>query len=255
MKAYSIKDLSSISGVSVQTLNYYEKMGLLSPSNVSSSGYRYYETEQLFRLQQVMFYRELDFSLAEIGTLMTQDQDRIRLLQTHKQRLIDKAICIQTLIHTIDYTLQELRNGNEVNMDHRRLYDGFDPIKQEQDDKAVNIERSEQTESFKDKRRDDLRTWSKKDYINTQKESDAIYIDLCKAMEDGKEPGSQAVQSIIQRHYDWVCHFYTPTKDIYSGLGDLYVDHGDFKKLYAGYHPRLAEYLRDGIKIFAEQKL
>jgi hypothetical protein len=62
-------------------------------------------------------------------------------------------------------------------------------------------------------------------------------------------------KSSIKRHLQWVSRFYTPTAEIYSGLGDLYVEHDDFRQMYEGYRPGLAQYLRDGMKALAEREL
>ena len=67
MIQYSVKDVTELSGVSVRTLHYYDKIGLLKPYNRTEAGYRYYCEKELLRLQQILFYKELDFSLKEIG--------------------------------------------------------------------------------------------------------------------------------------------------------------------------------------------
>ncbi len=62
---YTVKRLADLAGVSVRTLHYYDELGLLQPRSHSASGYRHYGEEELVRLQQIMFFREMGFSLLE----------------------------------------------------------------------------------------------------------------------------------------------------------------------------------------------
>lgn len=74
--AYTVKEVSNLSGISVRTLHYYDEIGLLKPHHIGNNGYRYYEHEQLLRLQQIMVYRELDLPLSEIGKVLEQTKEQ-----------------------------------------------------------------------------------------------------------------------------------------------------------------------------------
>jgi DNA-binding transcriptional MerR regulator len=67
---YSVKQLARLAGVSVRTLHVYDKLGLLIPSVRTDAGYRYYDEPELLRLQQILFYKELDLSLKAIGEIL-----------------------------------------------------------------------------------------------------------------------------------------------------------------------------------------
>lgn len=70
VERYSIKKVSELSGVSVRTLHYYDQIGLLKPKQRTEAGYRLYGENELLRLQQILFYRELGFSLKKIGNVI-----------------------------------------------------------------------------------------------------------------------------------------------------------------------------------------
>ena len=103
-----INELAKLSGVSARTLRYYDEIGLLKPSNVGDNAYRYYSQEEIDRLQQILFYRALDFRLEEIEDLLNHPDYRVKdaLL---KQRILlqQKRANLDHLNDTIEKTLSE----------------------------------------------------------------------------------------------------------------------------------------------------
>jgi len=67
----TVKQVSELTGISVRTLHYYDEIGLFRPSEVTESGYRLYDEDALETLQQILFFKELDFSLKDIKWIMT----------------------------------------------------------------------------------------------------------------------------------------------------------------------------------------
>ena len=91
MKKYSAKELSNLAGVSVRTLHYYDEIGLLKPAIRTEAKYRWYGEEELLKLQQILFYKELDFSLKEIIAILNDpDFDLIKALESHQLALLSK---------------------------------------------------------------------------------------------------------------------------------------------------------------------
>ncbi|GAF09594.1 MerR family transcriptional regulator [Paenibacillus pini] len=244
--SYLVKDLSGLSGVSTRTLNYYDEMGLLKPSYIGDHGYRYYDEAQLLRLQQIMFLRELNVPIPKIKPLMDQNAGLVSLLQEHRRQLMIRAQQLYSLIQTIDSTIAHMEG--RIKMKHEDMYQGFDAYKQEAYEQDVFAGYGEQTGDQIQESKEKMQQWTKNDYLQSQREIEGINYDLKIAINAGEDPNSPHVQQIIRRHFESIKRFYTPTADVYTGLGDLYVDHPDFKKMYDSYHPNLAEYLRDGMK-------
>jgi DNA-binding transcriptional MerR regulator len=93
---YTVKKLADFAGVSVRTLHYYDEIGLLKPDSRSASGYRQYGDEAVIRLQQIMFFRELDFNIEEIKSIMARpDFDMLESLQSHLV-LLEKNLNVST---------------------------------------------------------------------------------------------------------------------------------------------------------------
>jgi len=99
-----IKDFAEFTGVSVRTLHYYDEIGLLTPANVDRhTGYRYYDETSLLRMQEILFYRELDFSLKSIREILSSpDYDKEKALRQQKKLLILKKQRLEKLISAID---------------------------------------------------------------------------------------------------------------------------------------------------------
>jgi len=104
---YTVKKLADLSGVSIRTLHFYDKIGLLKPAYHGENGYRFYLEEQLERLQQILFFRELGFELKEIHKIIRcSDSDKMGALAAHKIILQKKKLRLQQLIKTIDKTMK-----------------------------------------------------------------------------------------------------------------------------------------------------
>ena len=128
---YTVKQLGELAGVSVRTLHYYDEIGLLEPSSYGDNGYRQYDEDALFRLQQVLFYRELEFSLSEIAEIIEEpDFNVLESLQLHKQALQGETKRLKTLIQTIDKTMEHMKG--KLEMSNREIFDGFTEEQQEQ---------------------------------------------------------------------------------------------------------------------------
>ena len=76
MSVYTVSEVARISGVSVRALHHYDGIGLLKPGHVGENGYRYYGRDELLRLQQIMFHRELGFPLEEIRRALERGPDQ-----------------------------------------------------------------------------------------------------------------------------------------------------------------------------------
>lgn len=87
----TVKDMSEITGVSIRTLRYYDEIGLLKPTELTEAGYRLYDNKALERLQEIMFFRELEIPLTDIKKIMDNpDYDKEQILAVQKALLEQK---------------------------------------------------------------------------------------------------------------------------------------------------------------------
>lgn len=123
--AYTIKEIADLAGVTTRTLRYYDEIGLLAPADTGDNGYRYYDTGSLLRLQQILFFRELDVPLKEIQSAMRRpDFDLLRALEKHREALEQRLERMADLIDTVDKTIATLQG--EWIMSAEEYFEGFD---------------------------------------------------------------------------------------------------------------------------------
>jgi DNA-binding transcriptional MerR regulator len=245
---YTVKQLSELAGVSVRTLHCYDEIGLFEPSRVGENGYRYYADESVFRLQQILFFRELNFSLSDIKEIMDKpDFNLLAALHTHRKALQDRIKRLNDLVQTVDSTILHLTG--EITMSKKRLFQGFT----EEEEKRYAQEAREAygeeavNESYK--------LWNS--YTSQQKErigaeGQAIYEDLVALIQQEKNSTSPEVQAVIARWHQHLRYFYEPSVERLLGLGQLYVEHPDFARNFRELHPNLPEFMREAITHYCD---
>lgn len=260
---YTINALATLSGVTVRTLHFYDEIGLLKPAYVADNGYRFYQTEQLLLLQQILFFRELGFELRQIQQILAQsDFDKLRALQSQKTLLHDKILKLQVLTKTIDSTINSLEG--QQTMATTELFKGFALDSAEQEKYTQQVQ-----EYLTDKQVDssnisklygsaatskNIKNWTKTGWEQNRMQVHEICTQLTLLLEKQVEPNVPEVQQIVRRHYEWLQQFWMPTKETYAAHADFIME-TELQKFYANYHSQLASFFAKAIKIFAEQEL
>ncbi len=252
--AYTVKELAKISGVSVRTLHWYDEIGLLKPFAKGANNYRYYEEQQLLRLQQILFFKELGFALNDIQKLLSQnDFDNIKALNAHRKVLEDEIVRKNDLITTIDKTIQRLR-GKQA-MKDEELYYGFDKSMQKEYEQYLVKEYGHKAEELLKQSHKTTAKWDKDEWDDIKNTGDLIHKELTDAIKSKLAPESEKVQKIIQRHYELQNRFFNLTKEIYIELAELYAQHPGFKKFFDVYHPKMIEFIGEAMRHYANKNL
>lgn len=245
-QGYTVKQLANLAGVTPRTLRHYHAIGLLRPSSVGNNGYRHYDEAAALRLQQILFYRELDLGLAAIAALLAEPGfDAEAALGQHREALQQRVDRMRRLIATIDKTLLHLRGQTEMSTDE--LFAGFD------EETQARYEQ-EAAEMYDPKLvAETSRRWkntSDADKVRIMAEGGAVYRDLVPLLD--RDPASAAVQAVIGRWHQHLRAFYEPTADILRGLGQAYEDDPRFAAFYAAMHPQLPGFLRRAINHYVD---
>jgi DNA-binding transcriptional MerR regulator len=245
---YTVKQLSTLAGVTPRTLHHYDQIGLLKPESVGENGYRYYGEQSMLRLQQILFYRELGFSLDSIQEMLDRPGFQILdALKEHRQSLQGRVRRLERLIETVDRTIDHLKG--ETIMSPKGLFEGFS--EEQQEEFAKQAEQKYDPETV----RESNRKW--KNYSAEKKqaildEGKQVYQDLIAAMPMGA--GSPEVQAIVERWRKHMDYFWTPNLEQLLGLATMYGQSPDFKANFDQMHPDLADFMKEAVKIYVENQ-
>lgn len=243
---YTVKQLAELAGVSVRTLHYYDEIGLLKPSSVGDNGYRYYEEEAVFRLQQILFFREMELGLLQIKEIVDRPGfDLMTALVTHRAALQDKMARLQTLVYTIDQTLAHLTG--EVTMSKHKLFEGFTEEEQKRYEQEASAKYGAEIVQASTKL---WKSYSKEKQAAILNESQVIYQEMIAAM--GQGAASATVQAIVARWHQHLRYFYEPTPEILRGLGHHYNNDLAFHANFADLHPDLPAFLEQAITHYCD---
>lgn len=242
-----IREFAKLAGVSVRTLHFYDEIGLLKPSSVDEqNGYRYYDEHSLTRMQEILFYRELDFPLKEIRMVLSSpDYDKQNALNNQKQLLTLKKERLERLISALDGAMK----GEIVNMN---VFDNSEFESKREEYAKEAKEKWGDTAAYKEsaKKTADYSTDRWKQIYSAMDERIAEFAD-CKR--HGFAPDSKDAQALAKKWQDFITeNYYTCTKEILAGLGEMYVADERFLKNIDRHGDGTAQFMCDAIKAYCK---
>jgi DNA-binding transcriptional MerR regulator len=245
-RPYRVGELARLAHVSVRTLHHCDAIGLLRPSGRSEAGYRLYKGTDLERLQQVLFYRELGFPLAETRRVMADRAfDRRAALQAQRELVIGKSARLQALLDLIDGTRASLEGWTTMSDEEVfEAFGDFDPREHEQEAK----ERWGHTEAHKESARR-TRGFTKEDWAAVKAEGDAINADMAALLAAGVPADDERAMAMAERHRLMIDgRFYPCSHEMHVNLGEMYIADSRFTATYDKVRSGLARYMRDAIR-------
>lgn len=246
--SYTINQLATLAGVSVRTLHHYDAIGLLSPARDERNDYRQYGEPELLTLQQILFFRELDFPLDEIKRILSNPTFDMRRALADQRALIElKSKRLKNLIKTIDDTLNKLTK--QTAMDDDKLYDAFSTDEADQYAEEAK-QRWGHTDAYKQSQ-ERVAKMTKEDMARIKADGESLIQEIVAARDYGA--ASPEVQQLIARHYEALRAFYEPTLEMYRGLGNMYAEDPRFASYYDAFAPGLAAFMRDAINAFCDK--
>lgn len=214
----TVNEVSKLTGVSIRTLQYYDKIGLLKPTGYTQAGYRLYDDTALETLQQILLFRELEFPLKDIkkiiespsfdrGRALEQQITLLTLKKEHLENLIDLARGIKSIgVKNMDFSAFDTRKIDEYAAQAKATW-GTTPEYHEYEEKAKD------------------RTSEQQKSINIQMMN--IFVEFGKIKEEN--PASEKAQSLVKTLQDFITeHFYTCSDEILANLGKMYAGGGEF---------------------------
>ncbi len=247
---YTINKLAKMAGVSTRTLRYYDEFGLLSPARVSSNGYRIYGQKEVNRLQQILFYRELDMPLEDIRRILeTKDFDGLTALQNHLTALLAKRARLDLLISNAEKTIKTMKG--EIVMSDQEKFEGF--LQKQVDDNEAQYGkeiRAKYGDECVDHSNAKILHMSRERYAELENLTTELNTTLKAAFEQG-DPAGELAQKACELHKKWLCFFWDNySKEAHIAVTQGYVDDPRFTAYYDKIVPGCATFLRDAVAIY-----
>ena len=243
---YTVGDLAGMAGISSRTLRHYDKIGLLRPEHRILSDYRMYTSEDAMRLQQILFFRELEFSLADIARLMMDPEfDQCIALQRQAELLEKRAGRLAALAVSARRTLAEMDQTNLVlkgdgKMEDKELFQAFDYDQMMDEQKAWEPEvqrRWGDTDAYRVSR-ERTRRMTRKDWSRIKDRQTDDLNALAALFREAAEPEGPRVQEVVGRARSLIDEtFYPCSWEMFRGLGEMY----EADPRFTAYYERVAE--------------
>ncbi len=245
----TVGKFAELTGVSVRTLHYYDEIGLLTPDfTEETTGYRFYGDRAFLRMQEILFYRELDFPLKDIKDLLSSpDHDKQKALEGQKRLLLLKKQRLENILRAIE----RAEKGENDDMS------AFDNSEFEKAKEAYRDEvnrRWGDTDAYREHRKKTA-GYTKENWNDVATEMNAILAAFAEAHASGIKPTDQTALALVRRLRDFITETqYTCTPEILLSLGEMYVDDARFRKNIDRHGEGSAEFIRDTIRVYCGGK-
>ena len=214
----TVNEVSKLTGVSIRTLQYYDKIGLLKPAEYTESGYRLYDDAALEKLQQILLFRELEFPLKDIKDLITRSD-------FDKRKALDQQIGLLELKKEHIENLIDMCKGLKLRGVRHLDFTAFDSSKLDEYAKRAK-EQWGQTPEYKE--------FEEKNKNRSKSDEEHMMADFMKIFEEfgtmkDKDPAIVEVQDQVEKLQGFITeHFYKCSNEILVGLGKMYAGGGEF---------------------------
>ena len=234
-----IKEFAEQIGVSVRTLHYYDEIGLLKPSEVDAqNGYRFYDERSLERMQEILFYRELDFSLKTIAQILSSpDYDKQQALTRQRKLLLAKKERLERLIDALD-SMEKGEGFMKPNNEYEDLKNKYaEEVRQ----------RWGSTDAYKESQQRNT------DFSQAASLLDAVFEEFAELDRSGISPDNEAAKIQVEKLQRCITdNFYTCTNEILAGLGQMYAADVRFKNYIDKHGEGTAEFVSQCIKSYCK---
>lgn len=239
----TVKEVANLTGVSVRTLHYYHREGILIPCEVTENKYRYYDATNLEQLQNILFLRELDFSIQEIkGILADPNYDEMDSFKKQRHLLQLKRNRLDKLIALLDQKLQGEETMNFKPFDMKEIEENQTKYQKETQERWGNTDAYHQSEQK-------TKGYTPENWAAIHNETEAIYAGFVANMD--KDTADPIVQDlVVQWQNNITKHYYNCTNEILAGLGLMYVHDDRFKENIDEHATGLAQFMSDAIGIY-----
>ncbi len=248
----NVGEVAALAGVTVRTLHHYDRIGLLSPSGRTSAGYRRYSTADLDRLQQVLVYRGLGFSLEEVATLLDDpDVDAGEHLRRQHRLLLDRLDRTSAMVAAVEKEMEARKMGISLSPEERFEVFGDWPV----EEYAAEAEQKwGETEAWAQSQQR-TRAMTKEDWLRVRAEGEEVERRFAEALVAGVPADSEQAMDLAEEHRQQISrNFYDCSPEMHAGLGRMYVEDERFTAHYERIAPGLARFVSAAVQANAARQ-
>ncbi|MDD2619835.1 MAG: MerR family transcriptional regulator [Syntrophomonadaceae bacterium] len=251
---YTVHKLGQLAGISGRTLRYYDEIGILKPARINSSGYRLYGQAEVDRLQQILFYRELDVSLENIKIIINdRGFNAAKALQEHHDKLLAKREQLDILIANVRKTISVTEGRNT--MTNKEKFEGFKQKLIDNNEEKYGLEvRKKYGDNIVDQSNSKVKGMTQEQYEEVTKLAAEIDETLHAAFQT-TDPAGELAQKAAELHRQWISYYWSSySREAHAGLAQMYVDDERFTAYYDQLQAGTAAFFRDAIHIYTSKK-
>lgn len=247
----SVGEVAKLAGVTVRTLHHYDRIGLLRPGVRSAAGYRGYDPADLARLQRILAYRELGFSLDDIaGLLDDPNDDPVARLRRQHGLVLERMERLAQIAAVLKRTMEAHKMGIRLTAEEMlEVFGDHDPTKYAEEVE----ERWGDTDAY---RQSNQRTssYTKADWVRINAQQQAVHDRLAAALASGLPADSPEAMDAAQAHRQHISrYFYEVSSQMHVGLAEMYLADPRFTETYERIASGLAQYVHDAILANAQR--
>lgn len=251
-KTMTVHEVADLTGITIRTLHYYDEIGLLKPAIVTNSKYRLYTNDDLSRLQEILFFREVGFALKEIKNLLNSpNYNRVEALKKHLTILQAQKERINTLISLVE---EEIKGTHEISFapfSNSKVLELQEKYREEILDRWGNTDSFMEYEAVFSSKARKIQSEKMEAFFSA---AQTIFEKL--ALYEDASPNCQEVQQIVKEWQDYIsAHFYKCDFQMLSYLGQLYVTDERFSNYINRFgNGDLASFLNKAIEAFCSKE-
>lgn len=243
---YTVGQVADWAGVTVRTLHHYDHIGLVRPSERSFTGYRLYTEADLQRLQHVLIYRRLGFTLRDVAELLEGTTDVVAHLQRQRESVTQQVDELNQLVALIDQTLEAQMTNRTYTISDTEMKAIFGDVFDDSHHREAH-ERWGNTPEWRESVAK-TRGYSAEDWRQIKAENDDITHRFTDLMTRGVPASSPEAMSVAEELRQHMCHrYFTCSKELHAQIAELNVCDERFAKLYEDVAGGLATYVRDAV--------
>ncbi|MBC1543028.1 MerR family transcriptional regulator [Listeria cossartiae] len=241
------KELAELTGVSVRTLHHYDTIGLLVPQKDDWNGYRIYSEKDVDKLQQILFFKELDFPLKKIKQILDDPNfDKEAALDLQRYLLLEKKGRIEAMLATLDQTIKNEKG--EITMTNKEKFTGFDFSSNPYEEEAKKLWGDKVVEKANKK----VANMTEKEQQSLKESFDAEFRQLA-SVRNSKPESNEAQQAVAHFfHYLNDTHGNIYSLEAFANLGEMYIADERFTKNIDQFGEGLSAFLKEAMHIYAK---